>query len=107
MNVWKCGFGISCVVTACVWTSPLRADEAGNGKPLPAELKAVLDKPLYRNGVWGLRVVDLDTGEVIYDLEPNRRSTTGSVRKLISVGLCSTSWGLTTHSRRRSTGAAR
>ena len=83
---WEVAVSISCVVTACL-DEPRRADEAGSGKPLPAELQAVLDKPLYKNGVWGLRVVDLDTGEVIYDLEPNRKFMTGSVRKLISVGL--------------------
>ena len=59
----------------------------GDGRPLPADLQAVLDKPLYKNGVWGLRVVDLDTGEVVYDLKPERKFMTGSVRKLFSVGL--------------------
>ena len=28
---------------------------------VPADLQAVLDKPLYKNAVWGLRVVDGDT----------------------------------------------
>jgi D-alanyl-D-alanine carboxypeptidase len=59
----------------------------GAGKPLPADVQAVLDKPLYRGGVWGLLVVDLDTGEVVYELEPERKFLTGSVRKLFSIGL--------------------
>src|SRR5262249_50479449 len=42
---------------------------------------------LYKNAVWGLLVVDLDTGEVIHELASNRKFMTGSVRKLISVGL--------------------
>src|SRR5262245_14111812 len=57
------------------------------------ELKAVLHKPLYKNAVWGLLVVDLDTGEVIHELAPNRKFMTGSVRKLISVGLALDSLG--------------
>lgn len=59
----------------------------GEGKPLPAELKAVMDKPLYKLGDWGLLIVDLDSGEVVYKLEPAQKFLTGSVRKLISVGL--------------------
>lgn len=59
----------------------------GADKPLPADMQAVIDKPLYQGGVWGLLVVDLDTGELVYELDPEREFLTGSVRKLFSIGL--------------------
>jgi D-alanyl-D-alanine carboxypeptidase len=51
---------------------------------VPADIRAVLDKPRYKNGVWGLRVLDGD--KVIVDLNPQRRFYIGSVRKVFSVG---------------------
>ena len=43
-------------LAACagVGSSPVR--------PISADIQQVLDKPMYRNAVWGLRVVDRDTG---------------------------------------------
>lgn len=82
MNRNRLMFGIVCLATACAATSAL-----ADGKPLPADLQAVIDKPLYKNATWGLLVVDLESGEVVYELEPERKFMTGSVRKLISVGL--------------------
>lgn len=55
--------------------------------PIPDEIVEVMQKPLYANAAWSLRVVDLDTGEAIYALKPNVLAFTGSVRKLYSVGL--------------------
>jgi D-alanyl-D-alanine carboxypeptidase/D-alanyl-D-alanine-endopeptidase (penicillin-binding protein 4) len=57
------------------------------GSPIPDGILEVMQKPLYANASWSLSVVDLDTGEVIYDLKPNDLAFTGSVRKLYSVGL--------------------
>ena len=57
------------------------------GLPIPDEILEVMQKPRYSDASWSLRVVDLDTGEVIYDLKPNVLAFTGSVRKLYSVGL--------------------
>lgn len=50
------------------------------------EIDAILNKPQYENAVWGLRVVDLNTGEVIINLRPNYNFFIGSVRKIFSVG---------------------
>ena len=69
---------------AVTWAASIGAAASGDGQPLPSDLQAVLDKPLYTSGSWALRVVDLDTGEVIYDLESDRKMLTGSVRKLFS-----------------------
>lgn len=57
------------------------------GSLIPDEILEVMQKPRYSEASWSLRVVDLDTGEVIYDLKPNVLAFTGSVRKVYSVGL--------------------
>ncbi|MEO9103251.1 MAG: D-alanyl-D-alanine carboxypeptidase [Burkholderiaceae bacterium] len=55
--------------------------------PLPSAISSVMAKPIYRNAVWGLRVVDRDSGAVLYDVNPNRNLLIGSVRKAFSVGV--------------------
>jgi PBP4 family serine-type D-alanyl-D-alanine carboxypeptidase len=51
---------------------------------VPADIRAVLAKPVYRNATWGLRV--LDGSKVLIDLYPQRKFFIGSVRKVFSVG---------------------
>lgn len=70
------------VAASSVW-----AVDPPQPKPIPAEIQAIFDKPFYKQGIWGLRVVDLENGRVIYDLNSHRKLMTGSIRKLISVGL--------------------
>lgn len=63
-------------------------DDASPGEqPVPQAVRQILDKPSYRSATWGLLVVDLDTGQVIHDLNAGRSFLIGSVRKLFSVGL--------------------
>jgi D-alanyl-D-alanine carboxypeptidase/D-alanyl-D-alanine-endopeptidase (penicillin-binding protein 4) len=62
------------------------SDRGTSARPIPADIQQIFDKPRYASATWGLRVVDLDSGEVIYDLEPNHQFLIGSVRKLFSVG---------------------
>ncbi len=57
------------------------------GRPLPEAITSVMTKPVYRNAVWGLRVVDAATGEVVYSVDPKRNLLIASVRKTFSVGL--------------------
>lgn len=68
-------------LTACADGS---SDTVG---PLPASIVQIFNKPLYRNAVWGMKVVDLATGEVLYDKNPDHHFLIGSVRKLFSVGV--------------------
>jgi len=56
-------------------------------QPIPGEILAIMSKPRYADAVWSLRVIDLDTGELIYNLEPNLVLLTGSLRKAFSSGL--------------------
>jgi D-alanyl-D-alanine carboxypeptidase len=51
---------------------------------VPSNIQTVLDKGLYKGGVWGLRVMDGD--KVLIDLNSTRKLYIGSVRKVFSVG---------------------
>ena len=53
---------------------------------LPANIKAIFDKPAYKDATWGLRVVDLATGQTLIDTEPTRQFYIGSVRKVFTIG---------------------
>jgi D-alanyl-D-alanine carboxypeptidase len=57
-----------------------------NSANVPADVKAVFDKPAYKNATWGLRVVDLGQGKELMDLQPHCNFYIGSVRKIFSVG---------------------
>ena len=50
---------------------------------VPADIRAVLAKPIYKNATWGLRV--LDGSQVLIDFHPERKFFIGSVRKVFSV----------------------
>lgn len=68
--------------------APAAATETPAPAPeLPAAIRAVMDKPLYRDATWSLLAADVETGEVRYALNPDRLAFAGSTRKLFSVGL--------------------
>jgi PBP4 family serine-type D-alanyl-D-alanine carboxypeptidase len=54
---------------------------------LPAAITAIMDKPRYADATWSLLVTDVASGKSFYALNANRRSLTGSTRKLFSTGL--------------------
>jgi D-alanyl-D-alanine carboxypeptidase/D-alanyl-D-alanine-endopeptidase (penicillin-binding protein 4) len=54
---------------------------------LPSAILAIMQKPRYSEATWGLRVTDVNSGAVIYDLNSRDLLFTGSVRKLYSVGI--------------------
>ena len=59
---------------------------SGGGSGLPANIRAIFDKALYSDSIWGLRVLDLETGEVLIDYKPDYDFYIGSVRKIFSTG---------------------
>lgn len=61
--------------------------DGSTGPPIPQDIQRIFDQPLYATATWGLRVVDLDTGEVLEDLRSDQKLLIGSVRKLFSVAL--------------------
>ena len=52
---------------------------------VPKDIQSIFDKPLYKGGMWGLRVTDSD-GKVLVDYNPQQQFFIGSVRKVFSVG---------------------
>jgi D-alanyl-D-alanine carboxypeptidase len=59
---------------------------SGGGSNVPANIRAIFDKALYSDSIWGLRVVDLDTGKVLINYKPDYDFYIGSVRKIFTVG---------------------
>jgi D-alanyl-D-alanine carboxypeptidase len=51
---------------------------------VPSDIRAVFDKPAYRNSIWGLRVED--GSKMLVDYHSDRQFLIGSVRKVFSVG---------------------
>jgi D-alanyl-D-alanine carboxypeptidase len=59
---------------------------SGRRANIPADICKIFNEPLYRRAIWGLRVVDPETGEVLINLKPHYRFFIGSVRKVFSIG---------------------
>jgi PBP4 family serine-type D-alanyl-D-alanine carboxypeptidase len=84
--------GIAALVTSAVMSSlafsAAHADVNGPGGSsttgVPADIRVILEKPPYKNAIWGLRV--LDGNRVLVDLNSQRNFFIGSVRKVFSVG---------------------
>ena len=70
----------------CSVIRPASAQDLADAVPVPPEIKAIFDGPRYKDAIWGLRVVDLETGKTLIDLEPRNKFFIGSVRKIFSVG---------------------
>jgi D-alanyl-D-alanine carboxypeptidase len=70
-----CGCGSS----SQILTSP------ANPTAVPSNILAIMNKPLYSNATWSLRVLDRDTGELVYDLNSDQKLLIASVRKVFSV----------------------
>ncbi|MGI8770797.1 MAG: D-alanyl-D-alanine carboxypeptidase/D-alanyl-D-alanine-endopeptidase [Acidobacteriaceae bacterium] len=53
---------------------------------VPADIRKIFDKPAYKNAIWGLRVLDLESGRELIDLQPHHQFFIGSVRKVFTIG---------------------
>lgn len=60
---------------------------SGQPEVVPDPIRAIMSRPRYAQASWSLLVNDLDSGQTYYSLNADRRSLTGSTRKLFSVGL--------------------
>ncbi|MGB3729795.1 MAG: D-alanyl-D-alanine carboxypeptidase [Thermodesulfobacteriota bacterium] len=56
------------------------------GQPIPDEIRSIFNSALYDGGFWALRVVDLESGEVIYNQRSDDNIFIGSVRKVFTIG---------------------
>ncbi|WP_143696125.1 D-alanyl-D-alanine carboxypeptidase/D-alanyl-D-alanine-endopeptidase [Williamsia sp. 1138] len=84
--------GVSVAAVACSTDSDSAGPSASaseTASPLPDSINAVLTKPRYTESgaTWSLLVSDVETGEVLYALNPDDIALTGSTRKLFSVGM--------------------
>ena len=61
------------------------AAQAPPERPVPPAVLDVMAASKYAGAMWGLRVVDIKSGAVVYSLGPDSLFFTGSVRKLFSV----------------------
>ena len=77
----------SLLLTALLCSFPLTGFARGDGGALPGAIQQIMQKPQYSEAIWGLRVVDVQSGAVVYDLNSQNNLLTGSVRKLYSVGV--------------------
>lgn len=62
----------------------VQIDTNSNGPP--QSILDIMNRPRYSEATWSLLVVDLDSGQTYYQLNPDLLSFTGSARKLFSVG---------------------
>lgn len=69
------GFGLSAWIVA---------GTAAGSTAVPSDIRAILNKPIYNNATWGLRV--MDGSKVLIDMNSERQLFIGSVRKVFSVG---------------------
>ena len=53
---------------------------------IPEEILQIMNQERYSDAVWSLRVADVETGKLIYSLNPDNLLFTGSLRKIFSVG---------------------
>ncbi len=45
-----------------------------------------MEKLLYHGATWGMRVIDIESGRTLIDLNPDRHFFIASVRKVFTVG---------------------
>ncbi|SAL82928.1 D-alanyl-D-alanine carboxypeptidase precursor [Caballeronia arvi] len=64
-----------------------------NDTAVPDSITQVMKKPMYQGSTWALRVVDLNSGDVIYDMNSNAQVYIASVRKVFSVGAALDQYG--------------
>src|ERR1700722_7055834 len=75
-----------CLVVCYLGAAHAESNCNDSSAKVPADVKAVFDKPVYKNAIWGLRIVELETGKELMDLQPRCNFYIGSVRKVFSVG---------------------
>jgi D-alanyl-D-alanine carboxypeptidase len=71
--------------TVCCASNSAYAQNADGKANIPAEIQAIFNKPAYQGALWGLRVIDIETGKPLIDLHPNHHFYVASVRKNFTV----------------------
>lgn len=90
-NSWLI-FLLRLVVVAALGAAVETSQGAVNEPPpsssvaISPDIKAIFNKPIYKNAKWGLRVVDLNTKQILLDLNSSDLFFIGSVRKIFTMG---------------------
>jgi D-alanyl-D-alanine carboxypeptidase/D-alanyl-D-alanine-endopeptidase (penicillin-binding protein 4) len=89
MNTWKLPSRLLALVL-CVALAPIsnasdEPDAATSTAKLSSELRAVIDAPEFKHAHWGILVVDLASGEVLYEHDADKLFAPASTTKLFSV----------------------
>jgi D-alanyl-D-alanine carboxypeptidase len=71
--------------TVCCASNSAYAQNGDGKANVPAGIEAIFNKPVYNGAIWGLRVLDVETGKPIIDLHPNHPFYVASVRKNFTV----------------------
>ena len=79
-------FALLVLIAAAFGASGGCSNNNKSGSEIPPDIQAIFDKPLYDGAIWGLRVIDQDTGEVLINLRPDYDFFIGSVRKTFTLG---------------------
>lgn len=83
---------VAATAAACTADAPdLTSD--GSVPGLPDEAWKVMNEPQYANARWMISVSDLDTGEVLIDLDGDKMAEPASFVKSYSVGAAWLNWG--------------
>ncbi|SAK65695.1 D-alanyl-D-alanine carboxypeptidase/D-alanyl-D-alanine-endopeptidase [Caballeronia ptereochthonis] len=77
---------LPCALAALVASVAACGGSDSPNTSVPDSITQVMKKPMYQGSTWALRVVDLTSGNVIYDMNSNAQLYIGSVRKLFSQG---------------------
>jgi D-alanyl-D-alanine carboxypeptidase/D-alanyl-D-alanine-endopeptidase (penicillin-binding protein 4) len=77
---------LPCALAALIATIAGCGGSDSPNTSVPSAIAQVMNKPLYQGSTWALRVVDLTSGDVIYDMNSGRQVYIASVRKVFSLG---------------------
>ncbi|SPB15352.1 D-alanyl-D-alanine carboxypeptidase/D-alanyl-D-alanine-endopeptidase [Caballeronia novacaledonica] len=81
---------LSCALVASVAAC---GGSDSNDTSVPDAITQIMKKPMYQGSTWALRVVDLNSGDLIYDMNSNAQVYVASVRKVFSLGAALDQYG--------------
>lgn len=86
---------VAATLTACTGADPSTAGDGALGAVpgLPDAAHEVMSQPQYAQGRWVMTVADLDTGEVLIDLDGEKLIEPGSFVKTYTMGAAWLRWG--------------
>jgi D-alanyl-D-alanine carboxypeptidase len=81
-----CALFVSLLLLPCSDVGSAVAQDRADPVSVPSDIKAIMDRPFYKGAIWGLRVVDIKTGQELINLRPDHQFLIASVRKVFTTG---------------------